>query len=71
MLFKNIYALEIKTSNKVLIMKKRRTTICVDPKTRDEFMKYVIDKHGKTHGGVISDEVENAIKLLIRKESKR
>jgi hypothetical protein len=48
-------------------MKKRRTTIYVDSKTWDEFMKYIINKHGKTHGGVISDEVENAIKLLIRK----
>jgi len=52
-------------------MKKRRTTIYVDSKLWDEFMKYLIDKHGKTHGGVISDEVENAIKLLIRKESKQ
>lgn len=47
---------------------KRRTTIYVDPKLWDDFMKYIIDKHGKTHGGVISEEVENAIKLLIRKK---
>jgi hypothetical protein len=50
---------------------KRRTTIYVEPKLWDEFMRYIIVKHGKTHGGVISDEVENAIKLLIRKENKR
>lgn len=30
-------------------------------------MKYLIEKQGKTHGGVISEEVENAIKLLIEK----
>lgn len=47
---------------------KRRTTIYVDPKLWDAFMKYIIEKHGKTHGGVISDEVENAIKLMIKKE---
>jgi hypothetical protein len=29
------------------------------------YLKYIINKHGKTHGGVISDEVENAIKMLI------
>jgi hypothetical protein len=57
-------------SDKALIMK-RRTTIYVDPKLWDDFMKYIIEKHGKTHGGVISDEVENAIKLMIKKEPKR
>jgi len=31
-------------------------------------MKYIIDKHGKTHGGVISEEVENAIRILIDKK---
>lgn len=56
------------TSVKGLTMK-RRTTIYIEPKLWDEFMKHIIEKYGKTHGGVISDEVENAIKLLIKKES--
>lgn len=48
-------------------MKKKRTTIYVDNKVWEEFMKYIIEKHGVTHGGVISREVENAIKLLTEK----
>ena len=46
---------------------KRRTTIYIDDKVWKSFMQYLITKHGKTHGGVISEEVENAIKLLIEK----
>ncbi len=49
---------------------KRRTTVYIDSKLWQDFMKYIIDKNGKTHGGVISDEVENALKLLIKKDSK-
>lgn len=48
-------------------MRKKRTTIYVDRKIWDKFMKYLIEKYGKTHGGVISKEVENAIKLMIKK----
>lgn len=47
---------------------KKRTTIYVDNSVWDQFIKYVIEKHGKTHGGVISEEVENAIQLLVRKK---
>jgi hypothetical protein len=50
---------------------KRRTTVYIDSKLWQDFMKYIIEKHGKTHGGVISNEVENAIKLMIKKEGKR
>jgi hypothetical protein len=46
---------------------KKRTTIYVDNAVWDQFMKYLIDKHGKTHGGVISQEIEKAIQLLIKK----
>ncbi len=46
-------------------MPKRRTTIYVEKKVWDEFIKYIVEKHGKTHGGVISEEVENAIKRLL------
>jgi hypothetical protein len=45
-------------------MKKRRTTIYIDDEVWKEFMEYLIKKHGKTHGGIISQEVENAIKRL-------
>ena len=51
-------------------MRKRRTTVYIDKKVWEEFMKYIIQKHGKTHGGVISEEVENAIKLLVEKGRK-
>ena len=47
---------------------KRRTTIYIDDKVWKNFMLFLIRKHGKTHGGVISKEVENAIKLLVEKE---
>lgn len=49
-------------------MAKKRTTIYVDKDVWSDFLKYLIEKHGKTHGGVISEEVENAIKLLIGKK---
>ncbi len=48
----------------------RRTTVYIDKDVWEKFMKYVIEKYGKTHGGVISEEVENAIKLLIEKGRK-
>jgi hypothetical protein len=47
---------------------KKRTTIYVDCELWDNFLKYVIETHGKTHGGVISEEVENAIQQLIKKK---
>ncbi|MCW4024305.1 MAG: hypothetical protein NWF01_04625 [Candidatus Bathyarchaeota archaeon] len=47
---------------------KKRTTIYVDTIIWDQFMKYLIEKHGKTHGGVISEEVEKAIQILIKKK---
>ena len=47
---------------------KRRTTIYIDTTVWDQFMKYLVEKHGKTHGGVISEEVEKAILLLIKKK---
>jgi hypothetical protein len=49
-------------------MTKRRTTIYVDDAVWEKFMKYLVEKHGKTHGGVISEEVENAILLLVKKK---
>ena len=48
---------------------KKRTTIYVDTAVWDQFMKYLVEKHGKTHGGVISEEVEKAILLLIKRKS--
>jgi hypothetical protein len=48
---------------------KKRTTIYIDSTTWDQFMKYLVETHGKTHGGVISQDVEKAIKLLIKKRS--
>jgi hypothetical protein len=54
-------------SGRIVTMKKR-TTIYVDNAVWDQFIKYVIEKHGKTHGGVISEEVEKAIQLLIKKK---
>ena len=46
---------------------KKRTTIYIDQQTWDKFMKYLISKYGKTHGGIISAEIEKAILLLIKK----
>ncbi len=40
---------------------KKRTTIYVETAVWGQFMKYLIEKHGKTRGGVISEEIENAI----------
>jgi hypothetical protein len=48
-------------------MRKRRTTIYVDEEVWTKFMKYLVEKYGKTHGGVISEEIEKAILLLIKK----
>lgn len=48
---------------------KRRTTIYIDANVWDQFMKYLVETHGKTHGGVISEEVEKAILQLIKKNS--
>ncbi len=48
-------------------MRKRRTTIYVDEAVWEKFMKYLIERYGKTHGGVISKEVEKAILILIKK----
>jgi hypothetical protein len=47
---------------------KKRTTIYVDNAVWNQFMKYLIETHGKTHGGVISQEIEKAIQLLIKKK---
>lgn len=47
---------------------KRRTTIYIDTNVWDQFMKYLVETHGKTHGGVISEEIEKAIMLLIKKK---
>jgi hypothetical protein len=47
---------------------KKTTTIYVETAVWDQFMKYLIEKHGKTHGGVISKEVEKALQLLIKKK---
>ncbi len=46
---------------------KRRTTIYIDQAVWEKFMKYLVEKHGKTHGGVISEEIEKAILLRIKK----
>ncbi len=48
-------------------MTKRRTTIYIEDSIWKDFMTYLIEKHGKTHGGIISEEVENAIKQMISK----
>jgi len=45
---------------------KRRTTVYIDKKLWEEFVKHLVEKYGVTDGGVISREVENAIKLLIK-----
>ena len=45
----------------------KRTTIYVDSAVWEKFLKYLIEKHGKTHGGVISEEIEKAILLLTKK----
>jgi hypothetical protein len=45
---------------------KKRTTIYVDQAVWDKFMRYLIQKYGKTHGGVISEEIEKAILLLTK-----
>jgi hypothetical protein len=49
-------------------MTKRRTTVYIDEDIWQKFMRYLIEKHGKTHGGVISAEMENAIQLLVKKQ---
>ena len=46
---------------------KKRTTIYVDEAVWGKFLKYLVEKYGKTHGGIISSEIEKAILLLIRK----
>jgi hypothetical protein len=48
-------------------MRKRRTTIYIDEDVWDKFMKYLVEKYGKTHGGVISKEIEKAIRLLTKR----
>jgi len=50
-------------------MRKRRTTVYINDLVWEKFVKYLIEKHGKTHGGIISQEVENAIKLLIEERT--
>jgi hypothetical protein len=45
---------------------KKRPTIYVDQAVWDKFMRYLIQKYGKTHGGVISEEIEKAILLLTK-----
>jgi len=47
---------------------KKRTTIYIDTAVWDQLMKYLVKTHGKTHGGIISEEVEKAIMLLIGKK---
>jgi len=47
-------------------MTKRRTTVYINEDVWKKFMKYIIDKHGKTHGGVISQEIEKGILVLIK-----
>lgn len=51
----------------MLCMVKRRTTIYIDEDVWNRLMKYLVERHGKTHGGVISEEIEKAILLLIKK----
>jgi hypothetical protein len=48
-------------------MMKKRTTVYIDSVVWEKFLKYLIEKHGKTHGGVISEEIQKAILLLIKK----
>jgi len=50
----------------MLCMAKRRTTIYIDEDVWNRFMKYLVERHGKTHGGVISGEIATAILLLIK-----
>lgn len=45
---------------------KKRTTIYVEQGVWDKFMKSLIQKYGKTHGGVMSEEIEKAILLLTK-----
>ena len=67
MLYKAFRVISSKCLLKVYTMRKRRTTIYVDEAVWEKFIKYLIDKHGKTHGGVISEEIESAILLLVKK----
>jgi hypothetical protein len=60
----------VKCEQRAKLMKKRRTTIYIDQIIWDKFIHHLIEKHGKTHGGVISEEIENAIKLLIKQGTK-
>jgi hypothetical protein len=48
-------------------MTKRRTTIYIDEDVWNKFMKYLVERYGKTHGGVISEEIEKAILVFIKK----
>ena len=48
-------------------MTKRRTTIYIDDDVWKGFMEYLVKKHGKTHGGIISEEIQNSIKIMISK----
>ena len=66
-MYKAFRVMSSKCPLKVKTMRKKRTTIYVDEAVWDKFMKYLIDKHGKTHGGVISEEIEKAIILLVKK----
>jgi hypothetical protein len=66
MLYKAFRVVTSRFTVRAKIMKKR-TTIYVEQAVWEKFMKYLIEKYGKTHGGVISEEVEKAILLLIKK----
>jgi hypothetical protein len=47
---------------------KRRVTIYINENTWREFLKKLIEKRGRAAGGVISEEVENAIKKWLREQ---
>jgi hypothetical protein len=55
------------TTSKDADLTKRRTTIYIDDDVWKGFIEYLVEKHGKTHGGIISEEIQNAIKLMIGK----
>lgn len=48
-------------------MQKRKVTVYINEKVWMNFLRKILEKHGKAAGGVISQETENAIKLWLKK----
>lgn len=48
-------------------MKKRKVTVYINENVWMNFLREILEKHGKAAGGAISQEVENAIKKWLKK----